>query len=269
VHAILERFMREVCPADPPHPSARARHLERLLAIAVEEGTACEERGVTGKKLIWQMDQRQIHEDLVRWYDREAADTSGLTPRAFEAGFGPQWYGRNGPEDPLSDTTPLLLRADGREIHVQGRIDRVDWDDARTRFRVIDYKTGKTKPKVTLNGGTALQLPIYLSAASQLLGIPAEQGEAQYFFVSTAGGFDRPGIDGDDAASDAAGLAQVLSTIAGGVDGGFFAPDPGDGARHCTYCDYKDVCDARIGAVMRRKAGDERAAAFIAMREIE
>lgn len=274
VHAILERFMREVCPADPPRQDARARHIERLLAIAEEEGDERERRGVTGKKLIWEMDERQIHEDLVRWYDREAQEfdaqgAAGLVPRAFEAGFGPQWHGRTGPEDPLSDTRPLLLTADGREIRVQGRIDRIDWDEARTRFRVIDYKTGKSKPKMPLGGGKALQLPIYLRAASQLLGIPAEHGEAQYFLVSSAGGFGRPGISGDDAAAGDDPLADVLTTIAGGVDTGFFAPNPGVDQQTCRYCDYRDVCDARIGAVMKRKSGDERATAFIAMQEIE
>ncbi|MBF6600841.1 MAG: PD-(D/E)XK nuclease family protein [Dehalococcoidia bacterium] len=272
VHAILERFMREVCPDDPPRTDARARHIARLLAIVEEEGAAREQRGVTGKPLIWKMDRRLIHEDLVRWYDREARDASGLVPRAFEAGFGPQWYARNGPEDPLSDEQPLVLSAatdaGPREVLVQGRIDRVDWDDARTRFRVIDYKTGKTKPKMSLDGGKALQLPIYLRAAAQLLGLPAERGEAQYFFVSSAGGFTRPGIHGDASAAADTALAQVLGTIAAGVDDGYFAPNPGDAARHCTYCDYKDVCDARVGPLMQRKAADARAAAFIAMGEI-
>ncbi len=268
IHSILERFMREVCPDDPPRPDARERHVARLLALAHEEEALREERGVTGKPLIWQMDHRLIHEDLVRWYDREAAAMDSLLPRAFEVGFGPQWYPAEHGEDPLSSTEPLALLRDGREVRVQGRIDRVDWDEDRTAFRVVDYKTGKYDPKVTLQGGRKLQLPLYTLAASRLLGIPVVQGAARYDFVSARGGFKRAGLAGADVEAETPALAQVLTTVARGVDGGFFAPNPGEGAQDCRYCDYKDVCDARIEQVMKRKRDDPRGAAFMAMSEI-
>ncbi len=270
IHAILERFMREICPGDPPRPEARDRHITRLLALAHEEGALRERRGVTGRKLMWEIDERQIHEDLVRWYDEEAEGAaSGLTPRGFEVGFGPQRYPREGAEDALTSDDPLVLRADGRDIRLQGRIDRIDWDEGRRRFRVIDYKTGKPKSKVTLEGGTSLQLPVYLRAAAQLLGITPERGEAEYFFASSRGEFKRPRISGADLAQRADELTQILTTIADGVDAGFFAPHPGKGARNCAYCDYKDICDARIERVMRRKGGDPRGQAFIALEDIK
>ncbi len=268
IHAILERFMREVCPGDPPRPGARDRHIPRLLDVAREEGALRERRGLTGRALIWQLDQRQIHEDLVRWYDEEAAEAgSGLTPRAFEVGFGPQWHPREGPEDPLTSADPLVLSAGGREVRLQGRIDRIDWDDARTRFRVIDYKTGKAKTKVTLEGGTALQLPVYVHAAAQLLGIAPERGEAEYFFASSRGAFRRPRMSSEEIMERAPDLPRILGTIAEGIDDGFFAPHP-DKDRQCKYCDYKDVCDARIERVMRRKSGDPRGEAYIALGDI-
>ncbi|MDE3095276.1 MAG: PD-(D/E)XK nuclease family protein [Chloroflexota bacterium] len=269
IHAILERFMREVCPGDPPRPGARDRHIPRLLELAREEGAQREQRGLTGRALIWQLDQRQIHEDLVRWYDEEAGEAgSGLVPRAFEVGFGPQWHPREGAEDPLASADPLVLPADGREVRLQGRIDRVDWDDARTRFRVIDYKTGKAKSKVTLEGGTALQLPVYVHAAAQLLGIAPERGEAEYFFASSRGAFRRLRVSGADLAQREQELTRIFGTIADGVDGGFFAPHPDKGAKNCRYCDYKDVCDARIERVMRRKEGDPRGQAYLALGDI-
>jgi hypothetical protein len=58
----------------------------------------------------------------------------------------------------------------------------------------------------------------------------------------------------------------VLATIADGVDNGFFAPNPEH--NHCQWCDYKDVCDARILKIMRRKADDPRGTAYRALEEI-
>ena len=63
-------------------------------------------------------------------------------------------------------------------------------------------------------------------------------------------------------------LEEVLTTVAEGAESGFFAPNPGDGAKNCMWCDYKELCDARIEPMMKRKRDDPRGAAFIAMTEI-
>ncbi len=267
VHAILERFMRDLGRDDPPRPERRAEHLRRLMATARAEEEAREQRGVTGRPMIWEMDRLQVEADLVRWYDMEAREASELRPGGFEVSFGPT-RPDGGPRDAASRDEPLELRAGGRAIAFQGRIDRLDWDDARASFRVIDYKTGSAYggKETCFEGGRALQLPIYLHAAARALGIDPADGVSEYFFVSTKGGFKRKTITGLQLDERRQDFETVLETIADGVAGGMFAPSPDQ--QTCRYCDYKDVCDARIERIMKRKDGDPRAAPFRAMREI-
>jgi len=209
----------------------------------------------------------QVEADLVRWYDMEADDEGAMRPGGFEVSFGPT-RASAGPRDACSRDEALDLRAGGRTFAFQGRIDRIDWDDARSSFRVIDYKTGSAYggKYLVFDGGRALQLPIYLLAAARALGIAPERGVSEYFFVSTKGNFKRKPISGqqlDDLHQD---FETVIETIAGGVEIGMFAPSPDQ--QTCRYCDYQDVCDVRKERIMSRKRADPRGSSFRAMREI-
>jgi RecB family exonuclease len=269
IHEILQAFLTRLGRDDPPSNARRDEHLAILAQVAEEAFASRVERGVTGRPLIWAIDRRAIESDLARWYDAEVRDgaTSGMLPGAFEARFGPAGAGMGEEDAQLSSDDPIVLHAGGRELRVQGRIDRIDWDRARTRFRVIDYKTGKFRASGKLLRGEALQLPIYLHAAAALLGLDASAGSAEYFYVSSRGKFRRHPFTGADAEARRADLERVLTTIADGVDSGFFAPNPRDG--HCQWCEYRDVCDIRIGKVMDRKTGDPRGDAYLALREVE
>lgn len=272
VHEILQRFLETLGREDPPRIEARERHLDVLKRIAQEQGDERVKRGVTGRPLIWEMDKRAIDEDLVRWYDAELKDAprSGMLPGAFEARFGPPGYGFGQQDEALSTDEPLALRVGERTIRVQGRIDRVDWPADRSRFRVIDYKTGAkyVKTDQRFAAGTALQLPIYLRAAAEMLQLRPEDGESQYFYVSSKGGFGRHTLTGEELLDAEAEFHQVLDTIAGGVEQGYFAPKP-EKDNNCRYCDYNAVCDAQIKRIMDNKnADDPRAVQFIALEQI-
>ncbi len=41
-------------------------------------------------------------------------------------------------------------------------------------------------------------------------------------------------------------LEQLVRGVADGIEAGHFFPQPGPNAVHCTVCDYRSVCDARI-----------------------
>ena len=270
IHAILERFLRGLERDDMPRRERREAHVAMLMEAAEAEEREREERGVTGRPLIWAIDRKQIEEDLVRWYDAEVKESAGgLVPGAFEASFGPVMYGIGEEDDKYSIKEALAVDASGRTVLLQGRIDRIDWDDAGTRFRVIDYKTGSARDKAPFDKGKALQLPIYLRAAARALGMEAEQGEAQYFYVSTKGGFKRKVVTGAELVARNDEFERVIGTIADGIDSGMFAPNPGKDAFTCTWCDYKDVCDRRIERIMLRKVDDPRGAAYRALEEIE
>lgn len=267
VHRVLERFLRECGEADPPRPERRAAHLERLRAVALEECDERERRGLVGYRLLWEMDRQAILEDLVTWYDREVRDAEehGLRPGAFELWFGPAW-GDEGAED-----RTLQIEAGGTRLRFQGRIDRVDWSADRTAFRVIDYKTGSVSPDHRdgrLSGGRALQLPIYLLGAAHVLGIPWERGEAQYFYVSRKGGFKRVRFDGAALRERWEEFTGLLHGLARSMAEGVFHPAPGPAKEHCKFCDYRNLCDARVDRLAERKRDDPRAAAFIRLTEV-
>lgn len=257
IHDVLERFLQRVGCDDLPRAERREDHVRLLLEIAEEAGNERVERGVTGRPLIWELDRRRINDDLVRWYDEEVKEAmyDEVQPRAFEAAFG------------VDDA--LRLPIEEREMLLQGRIDRLDYDEGRTRFRVIDYKTGNSRGAKPFDKGKALQLPIYLLAAAQMLGVGLEHGRAEYYYCTSKGGFKRKGISGEELIAREGDFRQVMVTIADGVDGGFFAAHPGKGAINCMWCDYKTLCDSRIGRIAELKAGDQRATAFVALQEIK
>ena len=82
------------------------------------------------------------------------------------------------------------------------------------------------------------------------------------------GGYKRQAFTGAQLEERGAEFERVLRTIADGIDGGYFAANPGKNKAACRYCDYVTICDTRIDRIMDRKKDDPRAAQFIALEEI-
>lgn len=93
--------------------------------------------------------------------------TDGLRPAFFENNFeGLKFTGLNSEER----KTPY-------EIKLSGRIDRIDVDEQKKVFKVIDYKSGnKDYSETEVRKGSQLQLPLYLIAAEKgkVKGLPDE-----------------------------------------------------------------------------------------------
>ena len=181
---------------------------------------------------------------------------SPLTPSAFEWAFGRD-HG-NALEIEVKGDKPLLVR---------GRVDRVDLDSDRSRFLVIDYKTGRADQVVNrIPTGQHLQLPLYIDAVGRSLypdglamggllvaikeieaagdgkktagktkGLVLAEFEGSCFSVGRA----HSKVDGDrmeeliDTARERA--AEFASQIR---DGQFPASNDAD----CKFCDYGDIC---------------------------
>lgn len=252
-HAIVERFMRSVgerrpSPADAP----------TLRAIIDEELERARLTGMTGHPMLWEGDRAAIREDVERWLEHEIADddNGALNKADYEVRFGPSRHG--GTDGPLTSDAPLtVLLSDGQTLDVAGRIDRVDWREQPARFRVIDYKTGAARAKDNkLDGGRALQLPLYLLAAARALDVPPESGEAQYFYATKKGEYKRACFTGEQLLARRDDLDRVLSELHDGMHGGDFHAEP---SRECSWCDFNLVCDARRLAIQKRKTGDPHA----------
>ena len=163
-----------------------------MRAIAREECDRAEARGETGYPAMWAADRLEVIEDCLRWLEVERAGSAhaSLPLVKCEARFGRRHPGEA--DDELSRDEPIAIELGDRKLLVSGRIDRLSWDaQPPTRFRVIDYKTGKVRDEkpAQLQGGRMLQLPLYVLAGAELLGIDASAGEAAYVYPTRRGGF--------------------------------------------------------------------------------
>lgn len=274
IHRILERFLGESPPEGQPKVTGGGEPA-RLRSIAREEFERCEALGLTGYELTWTYVKEEILEDLARWLEEERGDELSAAMREddCETRFGHSW--RPGePEGRLSTDEQLEIAVDGHaaSLHLGGRIDRLSWNEDRTAFRVIDYKTGGTynAPKDgSLMGGRALQLPIYLLAGARILGIDlagGARGSAEYHYPTRKGEFHRSSFTTDDLNERSIDLDEVFATIVGGIRGGAFQLHPakeGD----CEFCDFNLLCPTARHQQIERKAADKAAKPFQQMRE--
>jgi hypothetical protein len=258
VHEALERFLLEVLarPAERRPGSAAPWSTDdhRLLE---EIGSALcdtyEARGLTGRPLYWRRDRRRILDDLA-WFlveDSRWRGATGTTPLAVELGFGF--------DDGLAAVAVPL--PDGRSLAVRGKVDRIDLGDDG-HLVVLDYKTGKSDRFRKLSGdnpvvgGTKLQLPIYGLAARQHQGRPDAPVRAEYWFVTTRGGFERPGYDITDEVLEA--TRTTLGEIVDGIEHGVFAPRPALVGSTSIFVDC-EICDPDgLGTVELRKAWERK-----------
>jgi ATP-dependent helicase/nuclease subunit B len=256
IHRIFERFYDEY-EGDGPAPLA-ADAEARIRRIAGEECDAARDRGETGYPAMWEADRVELIEDCVRWLklEGELQITRALPLAAVEARFGERMAGEK--QGTLSQAEPIELDLPSGTVRFHGRIDRVNWDEKRSRFRVVDYKTGKkyAEKPAELQGGRMLQLPLYVLAAAKLLRIDASAGGAAYVYPTRRGEFKTVEWQPDELAARQADVTSLLDAIVSGVRRGDYIVAPHDGA--CDYCPFNGVCEGARGKYAAAKEGDER-----------
>ena len=158
------------------------------------------------------------------------------------------------------------------KLRFNGYIDRLDWRRTSSAFRVIDYKTGWRDASLKdgqLKHGEALQLPLYVRAGAEILGIDYSRGSAQYYYSSAAGGFKRTQFTGEKLVERDADLKAGPRHARDRHRQGRLPPGPRRRPQNCRWCDYYDLCDARVEVIADRKADDPVAKALAALEEIE
>jgi RecB family exonuclease len=251
VHAVLERYVSG-------HLGSGDDARRRLHEIADEELADVAARGVTGRRLLWQREQRLIHAELDAWFDADTRLRSeqGLETLATELHFA-------GVEIRLSD---------GRVVRMRGAADRVD-RRADGTLVVLDYKNGSPAYYEDLSaedpvaGGVRLQLPVYALAARARFAAGARVPvEAHYWFVGR-GGNRWIGYAVDDAVL--ATFDGVLRAIVDGIEAGCFPAHPSPpGPRpfvDCPYCDPDGLGTGDRWREWQRKQGDPALAPYLAL----
>jgi hypothetical protein len=262
VHTVLERFLLEVLDrpvSSRPRPGQAWTSDDRRLLLQIG-GAICDQyeaRGLVGRRIFWTRDRRRILADLeaALAYDSEHRTAHGTTPLFAELGFGF-----------IADSIDAVEVAlpDGRTLRVRGRIDRVDVAADGT-IHVVDYKTGSyyqgykdllgTDP---VGGGTKLQLPLYGLAGRVAANDSQRPVRAEYWFVTSKGGFARCGYQITDEVLER--TVEVLDVIVRGVDGGVFPPHPPALSTFfriaCHVCDPDGLGTAELRKQWDRKRDD-------------
>ncbi len=112
--------------------------------------------------LFQKVDKVLLKVMLGQWITVERKYEVTTTPHYFEVSVG---RGRGSTDLTLSHAEPVRIGS----VHLNAKIDRIDTDS--DVFNVIDYKTGRTFGINDILEGRALQLPIYIEIAKQLLGV--------------------------------------------------------------------------------------------------
>ena len=278
VHGILEEFIggaqKDGTLPQPGEPWSR-QHRAALESIARSHFKEAENRGATGKRLIWRLEQDDILNDLYSFLEADTAlrGRFGVSPVHFEARFGRDGDPWPAAELPVDGGAPLKFR---------GVIDRVDTDPSGRNVLVMDYKTGSSRPYEGLKDdpidkGKHLQLAIYSLAARNALGEGANV-TAAYWFTSSRGGFDlAPPVPLDIADEDTLGrFKDGVSTIVSGIKNGLFPANPGepdnrnrDDFTNCRFCDFKPLCPSRKDTLWRKKKGYPLLASYLQLSEGE
>ena len=283
VHDILFKFYHErrEQPAIHQCDDADFAVAKQLLSDVIDEVIEIP----TSEDLFRRIDKALLKVMLNQWLTVERTYNTTTIPRHFEVSVGR----RQGVTDSiLSDPNPICLGS----VHLNAKIDRIDIGDGV--FNVIDYKTGSLTPGVKdILEGRALQLPIYLKIADQLLKNSCEPGAGLYHKVKLNDCRIHLGIGKESCRGEAYILArrtqqmlpdesftntidrvtdyiqQYVDSISKGTfplitrvetfvdseEEGDTPITPKNKTAPCSYCRYKRVC--RVGAISEASQSDE------------
>jgi ATP-dependent helicase/DNAse subunit B len=253
-HEILEEFFKRIGDAGrlPLDPKKAADYQAQLRDTADQCLDRFEREGVTGYPSVWGIKREMIREELATFLDRELRTAGNdWLPSKFEYEF---------------EDVPIAINKH-HALRLRGKIDRIDLSNDGRRARIFDYKTGKVRAKYkedSFAGGQALQLPLYILAAEQLLaGVTV--AEASYLFLTLRGGYRRVGFARETLTQREGELTGILNTAARMIRDGVFAQyATQDG---CRNCDFRPICGNGILKLYERKSGDAQMADFREMRE--
>ncbi|HED07943.1 MAG TPA: hypothetical protein ENI57_07500 [Ignavibacteria bacterium] len=115
------------------------------------------------KERILGIEGKKENSILYRFLLTERENNDGFVPTFFETGFG---HFSKETDERLS----LLKELKIGDVKIRGKIDRIELNEGKDKFQVVDYKlSGKSPTLKNLREGIALQIPLYLYAAKELI----------------------------------------------------------------------------------------------------
>jgi RecB family exonuclease len=173
VHRALARLHRNLKDRDIHQPG---EELDALVLHEIQQSVDEDVRRAPSRasKELWKLEGQRLLKTAARyggqwrkflqpWHER------GVIPKPhfFEVDFGLPTA------DGAAPNPPLVIRAGTTEVHISGRIDRVDLAETEKGFGfwVIDYKTGRSSnyTRTGLAQFRKLQLTLYALAVEEVL----------------------------------------------------------------------------------------------------
>ncbi|NWG02419.1 MAG: exodeoxyribonuclease V subunit gamma [Syntrophaceae bacterium] len=266
IHSILWRFFTDLKKAKGIPLSLEQKDLKRLLKIANEEFIKFEQMGVTGYPMLWEVEKKSILDDLVYLFNEELG-SKDFVPTYFEVSYGMKLPGSQKSE--ISTEKPILITLGGQEISLRGRIDRIDLkeEEGKVKAKVIDYKSGGAYAKQNdFQGGTTLQLPLYLFASENLLKHLRKEVEvecAEYYHLQERRKKRHVRFETAELRKREEDLHSIIRTITRGIEEGMFIANPNP---LCRNCDFTLVCGTWSRFLFDRKKTDPRVKEYLKMR---
>ena len=268
-HEILERFIDASVQSGnlpPPGKPWRDNDRDRLMDIAAESFRDAETRGVTGKRLLWEMAKTEILSDLEAFLETDSAlrEANATADVWVETRFG------------FGDAATEVVEPE-TGINFRGMIDRIDISGDGSTVLVVDYKTGSAEPYRGLDDdpidqGRRLQLGVY-SLAARALFPDATAVSAAYWFSTNRGRFQfvpaaHFNITDESVAER---FREGVASIVGGINAGLFPANPGPPGRYgpsnCQYCDFDAICPTRRADLWERKKSDAALSGYLQLAE--
>lgn len=141
--------------------------LEQIFEIAEEIYSQYGSQSISkfaAREKIFGMNGDYRDSILYKFLETERNEENGFVPSHFEVSFGGKTPGKN--DELLSSENPLEVN----DVKIRGKIDRIDLNEQKQEYSIVDYKLGLNKPtQQDLESGIALQIPIYMYATSKLL----------------------------------------------------------------------------------------------------
>jgi ATP-dependent helicase/DNAse subunit B len=256
VHDILRRLF-QAYGSQLFLPEAISPICNKLPAL-VERAAEKDEELKNFPAAVVQEFTHRVTRTITALIEREATDYANKKKQTL-AKFSEWDFGRS-LQRPFEITTPDGL------IQITGRIDRIDINEDKKQFTVIDFKTGELPTKEEILGGRALQLPLYLMAVQKTLLPTHTPSAALYYGLKKDRVFGFALKDSCDEKTQRKTnhisqeewqevQNQVLVHCVHAVHQvhqGNFDPKPHD-IKKCEHCDFKRICGYKATCPEREK----------------
>jgi ATP-dependent helicase/nuclease subunit B len=267
VHAILRAFYRELVDRNFFSNPTSIDSTAILEAVSENVFREFAENNPVGYPLAWEIRKEIVAALLEQTVARDLEElaASGYAPWALERDAVVRL-----PEDWPAPLGGLTIR---------GRMDRIDYQPAENRYRVVDYKLKSAKARHAADKdllrsalrGLRLQLPFYVLLGRQQAeasGRAAASIDAAFYFLAPQwpdGPLAVESLPGDvwDGVSGAA-LKETVSFLSDSIRSGLFFIQPAD---HCRYCEVSEACRRNHRPTLWRGERDFRSKAHLALKD--